>query len=249
MEVYKEFSHVPTIWLGLGSNILFPDGELNAHIIKTQKALNKLYIDDGIYVEAGVPLAKLAKFCVKHGYQDAAFLVSIPGSLGGALLTNAEAYGCEIWSFVKSVTILTEKGIEERSPKDFLISYRQTQLPKGFIAFLSARLQFNIGSQDIGHQVMKDTLRTRNRTQPIGTFNCGSVFRNPKIRSAGLLLDGLGLKGYSIGDALISPVHANFIENAGNAKSADVMKLIQFMRGAVWNAHRIQLNLEVKVYG
>lgn len=248
VDAYQQLAHMPTIWLGLGSNILFPDHELNAHIIKTHKALNQISHDQTVYAEAGVPLAKIARYCVKLGYEDAAFLVGIPGSLGGALMMNAEAYGYCIWAFVKSVSVLTKSGVETKYPKDFLIGYRQVQVPKDFVAFLSAELVFPKGSVEAGQQKMRQSLQKRNKAQPIGTFNCGSVFRNPLGRSAGLLMDGLGLKGYTIGEARISPKHANFIENMGDASSRDVGKLIQLMREAVWNTYKIRLNLEVKVY-
>lgn len=248
VDVYQQLKHVPTIWLGLGSNILFPDQEMNAHIIKTQKALKQIYYDRYVYVEAGVPLAKLARFCVNLGYEDAAFLVGIPGSLGGALRMNAEAYGCSIWRYVNSVSVLTTNGIEVKTAKDFLIGYRQVQVPKDFIAFLSAELIFPKGDIESGKLKMKQSLQKRNEAQPIGTFNCGSVFRNPIGRSAGRLMDDIGLKGYRIGGARISPKHANFIENTGLASAQDTLKLIQFMKQAVWNTYKIRLNLEVKIY-
>lgn len=249
IEVYQAYQHVPTIWLGLGSNVLFPDDELEGHLIKTQKALNQIYEDETVYAEAGVPLAKVARYCVKLGYDQAAFLVGIPGSLGGALRMNAEAYGCSIWQYVESVEVLTEKGIETWFPNRFLIGYRQVQVPRDFIAFLSARLRFEKGSVILGQTHMKESLYKRNQAQPIGTFNCGSVFRNPKGRSAGRLIDDLGLRGYTIGEARISPKHGNFIENMGNASSKDTLKLIQLMQQAVWDAFKIKLSLEVKIYG
>lgn len=248
VDVYQQFQDTPTIWLGLGSNILFPDQEMDAHLIKTQKALNKITHDQYVYVEAGVPLAKLARYCVKLGYEDAAFLVGIPGTLGGALRMNAEAYGYNIWSYVNSVSVLTKTGIEVKTAKDFLIGYRQIQVPKDFIAFLSAELIFPKGDIESGKQKMKQSLQKRNQAQPIGTFNCGSVFRNPLGRSAGRLMDDIGLKGFCIGGARISPKHANFIENMNEATAADILKLIKIMKQAVWNTYRIHLNLEVKIY-
>lgn len=248
LDVYYQYAHIPTIWLGLGSNILFPDHELSAHIIKTHKALNRIEEQETIYAEAGVPLAKLARFCVKKGYEDAAFFAGIPGTVGGALIMNAGAYHHDIWRYVSFVTVLTTKGLENKTAKDFLISYRKVQLPKDFIAFISVNLQFKQQSIESGLQKIKHYLLMRNQTQPIGTFNCGSVFRNPVGRSAGHLIDSLGLKGYSIGGAAISPMHGNFIENVDQASSKDIKRLIQLMQYSVWSAYHIHLTLEVKVY-
>jgi|AntRauTorckE5430_2_1112549.scaffolds.fasta_scaffold00048_2 UDP-N-acetylmuramate dehydrogenase len=249
VDVYEAYRHIPTIWLGQGSNILFPDHELSSHIIKTNQSLNQINFDDGIYVEAGVALAKIARYCVRQGYDDAAFMIGIPGSLGGALMTNAGAYQHEIWNHVTSIRVLTTEGVKTLTPKHFFITYRQIQPPVGFIAFLSAKLKFNDGSEEKGREKMRTYLLMRNQAQPIGSLNCGSVFKNPKGRSAGRLIDDLGLRGYSIGGARISPVHGNFIENVSNSTSNDVVKLISLMRRSVWNQYHIRLNLEVKTYG
>lgn len=249
VEVYTNFQHERTIFLGLGSNILFPDYELNAHIIKTKKALSNMVYDKSFYVESGVSLAKFAKFCVKHGYADAAFLAGIPGTIGGALRMNAGAYGYEIWQYVKSVEVLTKQGVRTLLPKDFAISYRNTVMPDDCIMFLSATLSFCKDSSDQAKSLMKTFLLKRNATQPIGTYNCGSVFKNPEGMSAGKMIDNLGLLGYQIGNARISPVHGNFIENIkGMATSEEVTDLIYYIKQQVLEKHHVELSLEVTVY-
>ncbi|MCP8352545.1 UDP-N-acetylmuramate dehydrogenase [Candidatus Synchoanobacter obligatus] len=249
VSLYEQYQHVPTIWLGLGSNILFSDDVLNAHIIRTNKALSVMSFDQYFYVEAGVSLAKFAKFCMKHGCVDAVFLAGIPGTIGGALAMNAGAYKYEIWQHVDSVTVLTSKGIRTLLPSDFKIGYRCVQGPKDLICFLSAKLSFIPSCALEAKKTMKQFLLQRNTTQPIGTFNCGSVFRNPEGQSAGKMVDQLGLLGYQVGMARVSPKHGNFIENIqGKATSADVRQIIQFIKEQVFAEYGIQLQLEVKVY-
>lgn len=249
LEYYQMKKHMRTIWLGLGSNIMFPDHELEAHVIKAHKALSQIIFSDDVYIEAGVPLAKVAKCCAKRGFEKAAFFAGIPGALGGALMMNAGAYGHETWQFVKSVNVLTTTGIEKMVPSQFEIGYRVVKPPKGFIAFLSANLSFDSGCSERAQGYIKQYLKQRNHVQPIGTFNCGSVFQNPQVSGAGILIDRLGLKGLTVGGARVSPMHGNFIENINaEATTHDVKKLIKMLQEKVYDAHRIMLTPEVVIY-
>ena len=250
IKCYQLYRSMRTIWLGLGSNVLLPDHELDAHIIKLGKAMSSIeYVDGYMRVSAAVPLAKLARNAAKNGYLQAAFLCGIPGTLGGALYMNAGACGSEIWDYVHRVLVLTVDGIEWLLPSDFNVSYRHVEQPIGVIAFLAAELYFESSSAVKAMSQIKTYLEQRNRVQPIGTFNCGSVFKNPEQNSAGRLIDALGLLGYQEGYARISPMHGNFIENVeGLASSRDIRSIMQLMQDEVLMAYNIKLETEVIIY-
>ncbi len=250
LNIYAQHKEERTILLGLGSNILFPDGELDAHIIRTTKALSNTRITgDMVVADAGVPLAKLAKLGSKHGFKQAAFLATIPGTVGGALQMNAGAYGHEMWDYVESVEVLTSTGIKTLLKKDCQPSYRSVKLPIDIVMFLSVSLKFCRECPIASKQQIKHYLSHRNQSQPVGTFNCGSVFRNPPGDSAGRMIDRLGLLGHQIGYARVSPKHGNFIENVQmKASCKDITTLIIELKDRVFAQYGVSLALEVKVY-
>jgi len=252
IQLYQQHQDERTIWLGLGSNMLFADGVLDAHMIRTTKALSDVQVVGGkIEVAAGVTLAKLAKVGAKHGFKEAAFFATIPGTVGGALMMNAGAYGFEMWDFVDSVQVLTPKGVKWLSRSECVPGYRHVLLPKGeeVVLFLSAVLCFEQGGVVEAKQQIKSYLAHRNQTQPIGTYNCGSVFRNPEGNSAGRMIDQMGLLGYQRGYARVSPKHGNFIENVEmRASYEDICGLIEYLKQRVYGEYGQRLVLEVKVY-
>lgn len=238
------------VFLGLGSNVFFPDGVLDAHIVN-MKHINQLTLQHDIMcVDSGVTLARIAKAGVRLGMKQAAFLAGIPGTLGGALKMNAGANGASIWDYVISVEVYTDSGLKTLYPEDFDVGYRSVHCRGCSVhCFLSARLKFTVDVVSDAMGYMKMLLSNRNLVQPIGTFNCGCVFRNIPGKSIGKLFDELGLKGLEIGGARISPVHANFIENiAKGATAEDVWALIHCMQDALYAAHQIKPELEVVVY-
>jgi UDP-N-acetylmuramate dehydrogenase len=238
------------LFLGLGSNVLFPDHELDAVLVR-MRHLNHYTIDGDIFdAQVGLTLAKIGKKAIKLGMCDAGFLVGIPGMLGGALVMNAGAQGRAIWDFVQSVRVLTDQGIIELFPEDFCIGYRNVIAKKYFVhCFLSAKLKFEITCPIIADASMRSMIQKRNAAQPIGTYNCGCVFKNLPDQSIGILLDQLGFRGRRFGGARVSPKHANFIENhLQQATTKDVLNLIQIMQDAVYAATQYQPQLEVKIY-
>lgn len=250
VSIYHKHISERTIWLGLGSNILFPDELLDAHIIHTVKALSTIELrGDVVYVESGVTLAKTAKFCARYGYEASAFLAGIPGTIGGALNMNAGAYGSEIWQYVVSAKVLTDQGIRTLRADELIIQYRRVILPKDVKLFLSAILKFPKGCATSAKARIKHWLLKRNSTQPIGTFNCGSVFKNPEGKSAGKMIDDLGLLGHQMGHARVSPKHGNFIENIDmQASTKDILSLITYLKEQVLAHYGVSLELEVTIY-
>jgi UDP-N-acetylmuramate dehydrogenase len=237
------------IFLGLGSNVLFPDGLLDATVIITVKGLGAIRVldDHRLYVECGVSCAKVAKQSVQMGFADGAFFSGIPGSMGGALRMNAGAFGGETWRVVESVNILSRSGTIETVPANSLtVAYRHVELPdQGW--FVSGNLAFQTPAV-AGPDPISTLLKKRNHAQPIGSFSCGSVFKNPIGQFAAALIDQCGLKGMRIGDAVVSLKHANFIVNEGAATAADVSALMRHVQQVVAEQYAVWLEPEVKIY-
>lgn len=235
------------LWLGLGSNVLVRDGGVRGTVIYTQGRLKSLQAldDTTIYVEAGVPCAKVAKFCAEQSLVGAEFLAGIPGTMGGALKMNAGAFGGETWDMVRQVDIIDKRGqIITRSPEEFTVSYRSV-IGRESEWFLSAQLLLKHGDTISSNEKIKTLLAQRAKTQPTNQPNCGSVFKNPPNDYAARLIEAAGLKGYRLGGAQVSEKHANFIINTGHATAADIEQLINYIQRQVKNNYGISLQTEV----
>ena len=248
-------SSEPISWLGLGSNLLVKDAGIRGTVICTSGVLNEIKTLDEtrIYVEAGVPSPKLAKFSAKSGLSGAEFLSGIPGTLGGALKMNAGAVGGETWDIVESVETIDRHGeIHTRTPEDFLIAYRHviskndSREPEWFV---SAVIKLSKGNKEESLQTIKKHLNRRSATQPTQQPNAGSVFRNPEGDYAARLIESCGLKNFCIGGACVSEKHANFIINTGTATSGDIETLINTVQAKVQEQHNINLIREVQIIG
>jgi UDP-N-acetylmuramate dehydrogenase len=241
----------PIYWIGLGSNLLVRDGGLPGTVICTNGVLAGLRCEerDRVYVEAGVPCAKVARFCARENLEGAEFLVGIPGTMGGALAMNAGAFGGETWSLVFEVETVGRDGRRHRRlPQEFSIAYRSVSGVAGEW-FVSARLALSRGDGAASLQRIKELLARRAETQPMGQASCGSVFRNPPGDFAGRLIESCGLKGYRIGGARISEKHANFIINEGFATAADIEALIDHAIKTVQRELGVGLVPEVHIVG
>ena len=235
----------PVLFLGLGSNLLIRDRGFDGVVIKL-KQLNQLKLQqDELYAEAGVSLAKLARFCQSHNIQGGEFLSAIPGTVGGALAMNAGAFGSEIWQFVKTVKTINNSGeIFQRKKDAFDISYRKVKAQHQDEFFLSANFHFNLSNPT---QDIKTLLKKRNQSQPTGLASCGSVFKNPKNQYAAQLIEACQLKGFCVGGACVSEKHANFIINQDHASATDIENLIQHIQLAVKSKFGIDLETEVVI--
>jgi UDP-N-acetylmuramate dehydrogenase len=239
---------VPTLWIGLGSNLLVRDGGVRGAVIATHGALNALERigERRIHAEAGVPCARIARQCIKWALGPAEFFAGIPGTLGGALAMNAGAWGGETWTRVIEVDVLDRRGTRRtRTPADYEIGYRHVRGPK-HEWFIAARMEFDIKPDET---VIRDLLERRRQTQPIGEWSCGSVFTNPPGDHAARLIESAGLKGFRIGDASVSEKHANFIINHGAATAADIEAVILHVQRTVADAYDVRLHPEVRIVG
>ena len=242
----------PLLWLGLGSNSLIKDDGFSGTVILTQGCLNEIQvIEEGVIrVEAGVSCAKMARFCARNDLAGGEFWAGIPGTMGGALRMNAGCFNGETWQFVVGVETMTRDGVlRARSSSEFSASYRQV-LGLQDEWFVSATCRFPKGEKEQSLALIKELLAHRAATQPTNEYNCGSVFRNPPGNYAAKLIESCGLKGFSVGGAMDSEKHANFIINSeGKASARDIETLIQSVQKTVFAKTGIELMREVHLIG
>jgi UDP-N-acetylmuramate dehydrogenase len=242
---------VPVHWVGLGSNLLVRDGGVRGVVVCTHGAFSRLerLAQKRVYCGAGVPCAKLARQCGTWDLGPAEFLVGIPGTFGGALAMNAGAYGHETWRMVSSVEVIDRRGVvRTRARDEYRVGYRHVQGPANDEWFLGAEIELerrdpaNAGS-------VRELNERRKKTQPLGSWSCGSVFTNPPGDHAARLIEAAGLKGHRIGGAVVSTMHANFIINEGDASARDLESLILHVQATVERVHGVRLVPEVRVIG
>ena len=256
---------------GLGSNLLVRDGGLRGTVVLLHGALKRICIEQRknglsatlgenielVYAEAGVASPKVARFAAKQGLEGAEFLAGIPGTVGGALAMNAGCYGAETWEIVAKVLTLDRTGeLHERMPADYEISYRHVEqrMADGSALlnrewFVAAWFKLPKGDGAASLKKIKELLQKRIASQPLNMPNAGSVFRNPKGDYAARMIEACGLKGLTIGGAMVSPKHANFIVNAGSASAKDIETLILKVQETVQREHGVWLEQEVRIIG
>jgi UDP-N-acetylmuramate dehydrogenase len=241
--------NVPLIVLGGGSNSLFSDHGFPGIVARMLGTFTE-YRFDGEHLEAGAGalLPVLVRESAEHGLAGLECLAGVPGTLGGALVCNAGSRDEWIGSMVVSIDVLSVSGSPVRiAAPEAAFAYRTSALENRVI--LGVALNLKKGHKnDILNHVRERALR-RAQTQPAGTWNAGSVFRNPPGESAGRLIEAVGLKGLKFGGAQVSEKHANFIVNTGDATSSDIRSLISTVRHKVKEQSGIDLELEIKIVG
>lgn len=241
---------VPGGVLGKGSDIVVADGGIGGLVIRNRADRIAL---DGTTVEAasGAPMAALVKRCTVAGLSGIEFGISIPGSVGGAVWANAGAHGGEMRDVVRAVQIwspgddrIVELGVEECA-----FAYRESRFKETGEVVLTARLELATGAPErIGERVAAHQAHRR-ATQPLKDQNAGSVFRNPPGDHAGRLVDSAGLKGFRIGSAAVSELHANFIVVERGGSAADVRAVGEHVRAAVADRFGVRLRYEIEFVG
>jgi UDP-N-acetylmuramate dehydrogenase len=241
---------VPVFWLGVGSNLLVREGGIAGVVIAAARALRGLEKLDACRVRAGsgLPCTQLARQCLRWGMGPSEFFAGIPGTVGGALAMNAGAHGGETWERVESVRTIDRSGqLHQRAPEDYTVGYRSVTGPADEW-FVEGTFVFDARTRP-SEETLQTMLERRKRTQPLGLPSCGSVFRNPPGDHAARLIEAAGLKGYSIGGAQVSPKHANFIINTGDATATEIEALIAHVQQTVLEQHGIELVHEVRIVG
>ena len=248
---FAKKNEIPVHFVGSGSNLLVNDQGIDGLVITPAKALRMLeFKGNCIEAESGVMLGKIVKESIKRNLSGLESLIGVPGTLGGALMMNAGAFGGEISNYLKSIDIMKQTGrIYTISPENLEFGYRYSSLnPDEFI--LIARFELPKISSEIIQEKRVKASQGRKKSQPLRFRSSGSIFKNPGVNlAAGYLIDQAGLKGTCIGDAEISTKHANFFVNHGSAKAIDIAKLIFLARKTVYEKYGVMLELEVSTIG
>lgn len=237
--------------LGSGFNTLVSDGRVAGVVIRLSK-LRRLEPRPGglVRAEAGVSHSQVSRFCVTHGLTGLEFAAGIPGTVGGWLAMNAGVPEREMKDVVREIEVMSPTGNRSHQGRDGLrFVYRALRGLAPGSMILSALFEVGVSTREKVRAEVDRMLAKRAETQPLNVPSCGSVFKNPPGDHAGRLIESVGLKGLRVGGAQISPLHANFIANVGNACAADVMALIDKARTTVREQTGFRLETEVHVLG
>jgi UDP-N-acetylmuramate dehydrogenase len=242
--------NIPHKFLGGGSNLLVIDGELPFVVLQLAKPEPEVVIEGNVAcVDAAADLGRTVTFCAKHNLGGMEGLIGVPGTVGGALRMNAGAYGMQIGSYVREVKVyrVAARRIEILKDDQISFEYRHTSFAADDM-MLSVKLE--LPSKPFAEilQGIRICNEKRRASQPLGQKSAGCIFKNPPGASAGRMIDELGLKGFSVGDARVSDRHANFFVNAGKASASDMLALIADVRERVRGAYGVTLENEVVVW-
>jgi UDP-N-acetylmuramate dehydrogenase len=249
---------IPWFAIGLGSNILLPDGGLDALVIRIGKGLDRLSQEgDAWTVGAGLPAPLAARRTTAAGYAGLHIFVGVPGTVGGGVYMNAGCHGGDWAAVVERVTVVAPTGHDAvLSRAEVPFTYRRSGLDGRIVIETTVRLRRE--EQVRLDQEIAEMFEWRQRGTPFNQPCCGSVFRNPAgpsweqergPRTAGQLIEAAGLKGMRIGGAEVSPMHANYFVNTGSATAADVRALIDLAQHQVEQKFGVRLEPEVKLIG
>ena len=237
--------------LGNGSNLLVGDHGYRGAIIKISKGFEEISRDGSlISAGAGAMLSRVAAEALNSSLEGFEFASGIPGTVGGAMVMNAGAYGGEMKDVVESVETITEDGDELTLSNDEMqFAYRKSILRRARLVVTKVNFRLKEGRQDEILSRMEEFKASRLKKQPIEYPSAGSTFRRPEGYFAGKLIMDAGLSGYTIGGAQVSPKHCGFVVNIGNACAADVMDLITEIQEKVKKRFNVQLEPEVCIIG
>ncbi len=242
---------IPVYFVGSGSNLLVADEGFDGLVIYLGKSFNQLEITGNVIrAKSGVMLGHLVKESIKYRLSGLESLVGVPGTLGGALIMNAGAFGREISNCLTTVEVMDLKGkTKVYHTNDMKFSYRNSSLKKNEIII---EAKFELKNSDLQTILNRKETASRGRKnkQPLRFRSAGSVFKNPgPTLAAGYLIDKAGLKGTRIGDAEISEKHGNFFINHGQATAKDIVSLIRLTKRNILENFNIELELEIKTLG
>jgi len=243
--------------VGSGSNLLVSDAGVRGLVVKLDKDLSKIELDrsagDRILCGGGARLPAVSAVAARAGLSGIEFGVSIPGTVGGAVRMNANAYGGALADVLESVEVISAGGVQRRTPEQLGFSYRRSNLVAGEVVAHAAFRLAPANAEQV-RLALADLREQRKQAQPSGIRTFGSTFKNPvgpraAGRTAGQLLDAAGCRGLRVGDAGFSAKHANFIENHGAATTTDVLELMAQGRRRVSERFGIELEPEVQLLG
>lgn len=241
----------PYYVLGNGSNLLVSDEGYRGLVLQLYRNFNDIQVNgETITVQAGAMLAAVARTAYQTGLTGLEFASGIPGTIGGAVVMNAGAYGGEMKNVLKEVTVLTKEGEVLVIPAKALeLGYRTSVIPKNGWIVLGAVLQLKKGDQEQILARMEELKEQRITKQPLDLPSAGSTFKRPEGYFAGKLIMDAGLRGFTVGGAQVSEKHCGFVVNRGNATAADVWELICEVKRRVKEMTGVELEPEVKLLG
>jgi len=245
---------LPVTLIGAGSNLLIHDQGLAGLVICTRQIRGAEFREGTVKAACGEPLVKLAWQCAERGWSGLQWGVGIPGTVGGMVYMNAGAQGGCCADILQTVEVLTPQGeVKTITASELDFAYRHSALQTGKLRdywVLSAELQLQTGFDPSAIRAQTEQkFHARHTTQPYHLPSCGSVFRNPYPHAAGQLIEQAGLKGFTIGRAQVSTLHANFIVNLGGATASDVYDVMRHVQATIYDQHGILLHPEVKLLG
>lgn len=241
---------IPYFVLGKGSNILVSDSGIDGAVI-SMVYMNKISVcEDRLICEAGASLSEVCRTALENSLSGLEFAYGIPGSVGGALYMNAGAYGGEMSDIVEKADFTDENGdCHSVFSEDMKLGYRTSVFKTGKKTITCVTLKLTVGKKGEIESKMNDYIRRRREKQPLEYPSAGSTFKRPEGHFAGALIEKNGLKGFCVGGAAVSDKHAGFVINRGNAKAADVKRLMDEVRKTVLEADGVELEPEVILIG
>ena len=256
-EQIREILHIcqeektPYFILGNGSNLLVSDQGFDGVVLQVYKNMNQVTVEgEHLRVQAGALLSATARKALEAGLTGMEFAAGIPGTMGGAAVMNAGAYGGEMKDILESVTVLTPEGEQkELKNEELQLGYRTSVVKeKGYIV-LEAVLSLKKGDPEAIKSRMDELKEQRVTKQPLEYPSAGSTFKRPEGYFAGKLIQDAGLRGYQVGGAQVSEKHCGFVINKENATAKDVVDLIHDVQRIVYEKFQVQLETEVKFLG
>ena len=242
----------PFVLLGNGTNILVRDGGYRGVIVKPGEGFQNIRTEGNELVcGSGALLSVIAKAALHEGLAGFEFASGIPGSVGGAVFMNAGAYGGEIKDVLKEAALVSKDGRKEytASAEELDLGYRHSALQESGDVVTEVRIALQPGDPEAIRERMAELTRKRNEKQPVSYPSAGSFFKRPEGYFAGKLIQDAGLKGLTVGGAQVSELHAGFIINTGGATAADILQLMDIVRGVVFEQNGVMLEPEVRIIG
>ncbi len=249
---YFKQNDIEYIVIGNGTNLLVKDSGIRKAVIKIGKSFGS-YKVEGEYITAssGMPVIALSKFATENSLSGLEFASGIPGTLGGALKMNAGCFKGQMSDLVYSTKYINEKGeICEIINEEHKFGYRTSIFHENNkLIILESTLKLTKGNIDEIKEKVEYNNNYRREKQPINYPSAGSTFKRPEGHFPGKLIEDCGLKGYTIGGAQVSELHANFIINIGDATSKDILDLAKYVQDKVFEEFNVKLELEIEIVG
>ena len=241
-----------TLIMGNGTNLLVSDAGYDGAVVCMSKPMGALELADATHVRAGAgaTLAATAVFAAEHSLAGLEFAHGIPGSVGGGTAMNAGAYGGELKDVIESVEFIDSDGeIKTLSAAELDFGYRRSAFTDTDRLVTSALFALSEGDGEQIRARMRELIEKRRASQPLDMPSAGSTFKRPAGGYAAAMIDAAGLKGFSVGGAMVSTKHAGFVINAGGATFDDVLSLMREIRRRVFEREGVWLEPEVKIIG